>query len=179
MLQQKSQLGQRSHRVGQASIVHCQLQGELLGGLQSQYQSLYMGVHVDSLPCGHRTPITPMVCEAPAPEGWWFPPGVKDGSLPCPTVLVPKGLLLWDLRQKQNFKYGITNSPFWHADDHMATFTRLKQDMQSFEEFFSGDFNSQRFRMALQHRTVGSEYFPKNCGQHVDPCSSQRTIIDN
>lgn len=81
---------------------------------------------------------------------------MKDNSLPCPTVLVPKRLLIWDLRMVHQHKYGITNSRFWHADDDMTTFTRLKQDLQSFEEFFKGDFNSQRERTALQHRTVQS-----------------------
>ena len=117
------------------------------------------GFHFPDFTCDCRRVLLPQRFDAPAPEGWWYPSGVKDCSLPCPTVLVPKRLLIWDRALVHPHKYGITNSSFWHADDDMTTFTQLKQDMQSFEEFFKGDFNSQRERTALQHRTVQSNSF--------------------
>ena len=104
-----------------------------------------------------RRIVVPRRSGATAPEGWYWPSGVLDNSLPIPDVLLPKKLLLWDLKQDKKYKYGITNSPHWVADDHLATFTGLKNGLQDFAEFYGCDFNSQRRRDAQTNRTLQSE----------------------
>jgi hypothetical protein len=105
-----------------------------------------------------RKAVPPPVCGAPAPEGWYFPRGLEDGSLPCPDILLPKELLVWENRMDLGVQYGIGTNPLWIADDHLKTFTTIKLDIQAFGAHFTRDFNSLRDRPACLQRTIHSEF---------------------
>lgn len=98
----------------------------------------------------------PPTNDAPAPEGWYYPTGVEDGSLPFPTVLLPKRLLKWPRQSSLHIRYGINGHKQWRADDDLSTFTGLKQDMKDFVTFFTTPYNSQRNRQANSARTMQS-----------------------
>ena len=98
----------------------------------------------------------PLPCRLPAPPGWFWP-AAEDHALPYPNILLPKTVLPWGHRANKNFRYGIASHPAWVADDDLASFAPLKEDLRAFKDHFGSSFNSLRVRPGLSPTSVESE----------------------